>query len=156
MNFFTAEAGASAALAGLIFVGLSINMARILSLPRVPERALQTLVILLVVLIVSSFLLVPGQSSVEISLEILATGGLAWAFSTRLDIGNIRVVGRQQRKWWIQNAALGQAALLSYIAAGVTTLAIGLNGLYWLVPAVVFSFLKAIIDAWVLLIEINR
>lgn len=151
-----AEVGASAALAGLIFVGLSINMARILSLPRVPERALQTLVMLLVVLIVSSFLLVPGQSSTEVALEILATGALAWAFNTRLDIANIRVVAKEQRKWWVQNAALGQTALLSYIAAGIWILATGLDGLYWLVPAVVFSFLKAIIDAWVLVIEINR
>lgn len=151
-----AQVGASAALAGLIFVGLSINMSRVLALPRLPERALQTLVILLVVLIVSSLVLVPGQSIIEIGLELLATGGIAWAFNTRLDIVNLRKVAKEHRKYWVQNAAVDQAALLPYIAGGVSTLAIGLDGLYWLVPAVVFSFLKAIIDAWILLIEINR
>ncbi len=40
-NFFVAEVGASAALAGLIFVGVSINLNRILSLPRLPDRALR-------------------------------------------------------------------------------------------------------------------
>jgi len=32
----------------------------------------------------------------------------------------------------------------------------GTIGLYGLVPAVLFSFLKAIADSWVLLVEINR
>ena len=32
----------------------------------------------------------------------------------------------------------------------------GVDGLYWLVPAVIFSLLKALLDAWVLLVEINR
>jgi len=38
----------------------------------------------------------------------------------------------------------------------VVVLTVGDVGLYWIVPAVIFSFLKAIIDAWVLLVEINR
>jgi len=38
-NFFIAEVGASAALAGLIFFGVSINLTGILSLPRLADRA---------------------------------------------------------------------------------------------------------------------
>jgi hypothetical protein len=148
--------GASAALAGLIFVGLSINMARILSLPRVPERALQTLVILLTALIASSLLLVPGQSTTLMGLEILALGACAWSFNTWLEVGNLRQAQKQYRRYWLQNTTLGQAALLPYLLGGLSTLAFGLDGLYWLVPAVIFSFLKAILDAWVLVIEINR
>ncbi len=37
-----------------------------------------------------------------------------------------------------------------------TLLISGVGGLYWLVPAAIFSFIKAILDAWVLLVEINR
>jgi hypothetical protein len=59
-NFFISEVGAAAALAGLLFVGVSINLTRILSLPRLPNRALLALVILLAILVVSSLLLVPG------------------------------------------------------------------------------------------------
>jgi modulator of FtsH protease len=29
-------------------------------------------------------------------------------------------------------------------------------GIFWIVPAIVFSFIKAVLDAWVLLVEINR
>jgi hypothetical protein len=32
----------------------------------------------------------------------------------------------------------------------------GVGGLYLLVPAIIISFIKALLDAWVLLVEINR
>ena len=32
----------------------------------------------------------------------------------------------------------------------------GEGGLYWGVPAVIVSFVLALLDAWVLLVEINR
>jgi len=46
--------------------------------------------------------------------------------------------------------------MLPYIIAGTAILINGASGVYWLVPAVIFSFLKAILDAWVLLVEFNR
>jgi hypothetical protein len=64
----------SAALAGLIFVGVSINLTRILALPRLPNRAFQALMLLLTVLVVSSLLLVSGQSLPLVSSEVLVTG----------------------------------------------------------------------------------
>jgi hypothetical protein len=73
-SFFVAEAGASAALAGLIFVGVSINLTRILALPRLPNRAFQALMLLLTVLVVSSLLLVSEQSLPLVSSEVLVTG----------------------------------------------------------------------------------
>src|SRR5438128_7015144 len=58
-NFLVAQVGASAALAGLVFVGVSINLARILSISGLPESALEALVLLLAVLVLSSLLLMP-------------------------------------------------------------------------------------------------
>ena len=51
---------------------------------------------------------------------------------------------------------LSQLASLPYVIAGILALAIGTPGLYLVIPAVIFSFIKAILDAWVLLVEINR
>ena len=51
---------------------------------------------------------------------------------------------------------LSQLASLPYVIAGILALAIGTVGLYLVVPAIIFSFIKAILDAWVLLVEINR
>ena len=52
-NFLLAETGASAALTGLDFVGVSINLKRILSLPKLPSRALAALLLLLMILVLS-------------------------------------------------------------------------------------------------------
>jgi hypothetical protein len=45
--FFAAELGAAAALGGLLFVSLSLNLTKILSYPALPVRALIALVLLL-------------------------------------------------------------------------------------------------------------
>jgi hypothetical protein len=155
-SFFTAEAGASASLAGLIFVGLSINLKQIVALSRLPERAIQALVVLLMVLVVSLLFLVPGQSLVEIGLEVLAIGLIGWAVNTFLAIRNTRATPKQYRGQYLQVELLDQLSILLYVAAGIGILIFSDSGIYLLVPATILSFLKSIIDAWVLLIEINR
>ncbi len=155
-NFFIAEVGASAALLGLLFVSISINLTRILSLPTLPGRAFGALMILLVVLIVSSLLLTPGQPTALIGAEILVIGAIGWAVIARIDLG---VLGSarpeyKRRAWGL--IVLNQAALILYVASGIVILSAGKVGLYLLVPAIIASFIKAALDAWVLMIEINR
>jgi len=60
----------------------------------------------------------------------------------------------QYRLPYTLNMVLTQFALLPYIVAGIIVLTRGAGGLYWLVPAIVISFIKALLDAWVLLVEI--
>jgi modulator of FtsH protease len=62
-GFFTAQVASTAALAGLLFVALSVNVARILQYPWLPERAAQTLVVLMGALAISSFMLFPAASA---------------------------------------------------------------------------------------------
>ncbi len=155
-NFFIAEVGASAALLGLIFVGVSINLTRILSIPGLPNRAFLALIILLTILVISSLLLVPAQTVTLIGIEILVVGLIIWIIATSLDVNILRTRQRQYRLPYMANFALTQFALLPYIIAGIIMLTRGAAGLYWLVPAIVISFIKAILDAWVLLVEINR
>jgi len=61
-NFLSAEAGASAALAGLIFVAVSINIKKIIEYKGVPGRAAEALSLLIGVLLISTFGLAPNQS----------------------------------------------------------------------------------------------
>ena len=61
-DFFVASAGASAALAGLVFVAVSIHVERILQFRGLPERALATVLLLLSVVLVTLICLIPGQS----------------------------------------------------------------------------------------------
>ncbi len=77
-DFFVAGAGASAALAGLVFVAVSINIERILQFKGLPERALATVLLLLNVVLISLIGLFPGQTETALGLELL---GVSLAFT---------------------------------------------------------------------------
>jgi hypothetical protein len=155
-NFFLAEAGASAALTGLIFVGVSLNLTKILAMPRLPDRALEALVLLMSVLITSSLLLVPDQPQTLIGAEMTLVGFVTTTLMTRLDLRIRRDTDKQYRRSFLLNMVLSQIASLPYLIAGLLVLAGKINGLYVLVVGMIFSFIKALLDAWVLLVEINR
>lgn len=155
-NFFIAEVGASAALTGLIFVSVSINLTRILSLSNLPERALQALAVLLAILIIASMLLVPGQPLWLNGLEILLAGLIVWSLITTLDIINLRNTDARYRRKVVITMIISQLALLPYLIAGIVILTGSALGLYFVAASIVLSFFKAVMDAWVLLIEINR
>ena len=84
--FFVAEVGASAALAGFVIVAISINLARIISYPWLPGRVAETLVAPTGVLVVSSYMLVPGQQLAALATELFVTGGVMWLMSTVIQI----------------------------------------------------------------------
>ena len=155
-NFLLAEVGASATLTGLIFVGVSINLSKILAEPQLPNRAFEALFLLLDVLLVCSLLLVPGQSLALAGIELLVLQLLVWYVVVRLDISSWRKTEPQYRGNYQQMILVNQVDMLLYVLAAGFLLFNGIAGLYWLVPAVLLSFVKALIDAWVLLVEINR
>jgi len=71
-NLAVASAGAAAALTGLLFVAVSINLKRILEFPQLPDRAAGTLGLLLTILLVAVVLLAPGQPRQATGVEIAA------------------------------------------------------------------------------------
>jgi modulator of FtsH protease len=70
-DLFVASAGASAALTGLLFVAVSVNIHDILKYEGLPARALQTLLLLLSAVVVSLVGLIPGQSTTALGAELL-------------------------------------------------------------------------------------
>lgn len=155
-GFFAAQLGASATLSGLILVGVSINLSKILSAPRLANRAMEALLLLVTVLIVSSLLLVPGQPLTLVGMEVLIIGLLTWTTITVMDVRTWQGAEESYRRLALLQMVMDQMALAPYIIAGITIMLQGLTGLYWLVPAILFSFVKAILDSWVLLVEIDR
>ncbi len=155
-NFFVAEVGASATLAGFVFVAASINLTKIMTYPGLPNRILESLVVLLVVLLISSLHLVPGQSSKFSGGEMLLIGLLAWMMVSQLHVVHLRKVERQHRWQALVEALLGQAAMLPFIITGIVVIASGAESLLWIALGTMCSFLIVFYNAWVLLIEVNR
>jgi hypothetical protein len=155
-DFLMATVGSAAALTGLIFVGVSINITKILSFPKLPDRALLSLVLLLNILVVCSLMLIPGQSYIVVGAEILVISLSVYSFVTGMDRGIYKYTDPEYKKQYRISMVYNQLSLLPYIASAVAILITKENGLYWLVPGIIISFIKAVVDAWVLLVEINR
>src|ERR1700677_4318084 len=110
-NFFLGEVGASAALAGLLFVSISVNQARILALGRTADRGLEALAMLFLVLVVTSLPLIPGQGARLLGGEILAVALATLAGLAPLQIGYVRSLEaihhrRSMVQVWVNRAAV--------------------------------------------------
>jgi modulator of FtsH protease len=150
-----ATAGAAAAPAGLIFVAVSINLEQILKYPALPPRAVETLSITVGLLLVSVFVLVPGQSRTVLGLEALILGAVTAA---ALLVRRIRIPrsANEPLSWTAVPIGVIGAGTLPMVAAGISLIAAGGGGLYWLVPGLVLGFAGAVLNAWILLVEIHR
>jgi hypothetical protein len=154
-DFFVAAAGASAALAGLVFVAVSINVERILQFKGLPERALATVLLLLSVVLISLVGLFPGQSRSALAAELL---GLSLAFAgTILTLTSPRRAGHDLSlahvaSHWLL-VALGT---IPFVVGAVSLFAEAGGGLYWVAAGAILATAGAVANAWVLLVEILR
>ena len=155
-TFLSAAAGATATLTGLVFVGVSINLQRILASPLLADRALEALALLLAPLIASMLGLVPAQGSTLLGAELLVVGLAVWALTVTLQARAVPTLAPELRHQFVQRVCLGQAATLPVVLAGLTLLLHIGGGLYWLAPGLIFATLAGVADSWVLLVEILR
>jgi len=153
-DLFVAAAGASAALAGLVFVAVSINLDRILKYPGLPERGLTTVLTLVSVLIVSLFGLAPGQSHTALGIEYLVVGLITAGFFSRS--ATTSVATSDEPSHMVSALAIALFGSLPFLIGGIAVLTISIGGLYWILAGVITATLGAVANAWVLLVEILR
>jgi hypothetical protein len=153
-TFFVAEVGAAAALTGLLFVAVSINLTKVLAFPQLPGRAGESLMMLMAVLVIASLGLIPAQSRPALGAEILAVAALAWIYPMVLQ--NIAVVPRAPLRWTLTRAITHQMGTVPLVVCGVSMLFGAGGGLYWLAAGALLSFIAAMLNSWVLLVEIQR
>jgi hypothetical protein len=160
-DFFLAQAGAAGVLTGLVFVGVSINLQKIVSNPSsgLAGRAAEALILLVAVLLASVLVLVPGQGPGVLGAEVLVVGLAAWGWIVAIQLPRLRDWGTMRADLcgpFVLRVVLCQVATLPLVIAGVAVLWVGPGGVYWLMAGTVFSILAALFEAWVLLVEINR
>jgi hypothetical protein len=155
-GFFTAEVGAAAALTGLIFVGISINLKRILALPMIANRALQSLLILIAALGILSLLLVPDQSDLLAGVEVMGVTFAMLAVLNGIEIRSWKSIEPKWRRILALHTLEIQIPSIFFLVGGAL-LAGGLPAaLNWFVPATLLSFLIGFVEAWVITVEILR
>lgn len=155
-DFFVAVAGASAALLGLLFVAVSINLERILSYEGLPERALETLLLLLGVLIVSIVGLMPGQGHVALGLELLGIAAVVALIVLRLPQTSPERSGVEPRQWRLSRLVVRLMGTVPLVIGALSVLLEAGGGLYWIAAGIVLAIIGAVANAWVLLVEILR
>jgi hypothetical protein len=155
-EFGEATATAAAALAGLLFIAVSINLRQILDLPSLPSRAALTLFLFATPLIAALLVIVPGQARIALALELAATGLAIGGFEVYLDLTAPK--GEQDTIWRRMLGRIFPAAFSSgcLVIAGVTLGLEAGGGLYWLVPSTIAAIGFGLINVWVLLVEILR
>jgi hypothetical protein len=155
-GFGSAVATAAAALAGLLFIAVSINLRQILDIKSLPSRAAQTLILFGTPLVTAVLLVVPGQARLALGLELIGLGVVVGAGQLYLDLATAHT---DEDTMWRRLAGRVFPALLNcgcLAVAGATYIAQAGGGLYWLVPSVLVALIFGLLNVWVLLVEILR
>ena len=99
-TLFATQAGAGAALTGLVFVALSINLKEILALPGLADRAGEALLLLMFPVVNGLVGVLPQTSSRALGAEFLVIAIFLWSLVTRiLFTGRNAVRGRPPREF---------------------------------------------------------
>jgi hypothetical protein len=154
-DLFVASAGAAAALAGLVFVAVSINIESILKFRGLPERALETVFLLLGVVIVSIIGLIPGVSTTALGILLLVEGVVLALTITLLARASVPEQSAP-RSWLVVGVVLRSIGTVPFIVGAVCLLAESGGGLYWTVGGIIGAIAGGVANAWVLLVEIRR
>lgn len=155
-DFFASVSASSAALLGLLFVSLSINLERILKTAGLTSRASETMLLLAAALIMSLLALMPDRSTGQMGTPVLVVGALVWVWPMLSQIRGLRSGHHQPVMYEVGRFALRQLATVPLLVAGVLLLAGAANGLDWLAVGLMLCIVASLVTAWVLLVEILR
>ena len=155
-TFFSAQVTAGAALTGLVFVALSINLKEILGSAGLAGRAGEALLVLLVPVFAGLAGVLPQTSLAALGAEFLGIGLVGWSAVSLIFLkGHEAVKERPWNEYFIRLVG-AQGAVLPGVVAGGLLLAGDPTGLWWQAVGVGLCIAVGVSDAWVLLVEILR
>lgn len=154
-DFNVAMLGATAALAGLVIVAASVNIAEIVKSATLTSRLAAAIAALVLALVVSAVGLVPGISPLWYGVAVLAATAGAAVFQIHATTVIFRDPAPEDRARLLK-AMLGFAPILCYAVAGVTLAAGHPAGLAIAAAGAILAIVSAIVVSWIALVEVLR
>ena len=139
------------ALTGLLFVAVSIKSDTLSKSVSLRSRAAQTLVLFMTSALAAIVLVAPQPGDAlggELVALAVASGAALYVLDRR---GGHDQTSRVAR--YIERASPNAITQVLFGVAGVTFLVTAGGGLYWLIPAAVFSLVGGVINAWLFLVR---
>ncbi|MFK4837806.1 hypothetical protein ACI3KY_18920 [Microbacterium sp. ZW T2_14] len=154
-EFNVAMVGATAALAGLVIVASSVNIAEIIKSNTLTARLAAAIAALVLAIIVTGVGLVPGVGMLWYGVVIGASTLVAAIFQVHATLVIVRDpdpehVGR------LLKTVLGFAPIIAYAAASIALLLGQPAGLTIAAAATLLAIVSAIVVSWVALVEVLR
>jgi modulator of FtsH protease len=153
---YTAVAGSAAALTGLLFVALSLNLRAILTSPEHRARARETFGGLLSLLVLSVLLLIPGQDRRVLGVELIGGSLVLLLSAMSLQFQTLRTMAFERRVRWVLRLAIFNLGTVTALVAGMSLVVGRFGGLFWLVPTVLISLLWSLSSAWLLVAQVAK
>ncbi|HMJ40289.1 MAG TPA: hypothetical protein VK606_12135 [Verrucomicrobiae bacterium] len=156
-DFYVTAGAASATLAGLLFVGLSLHIRIVVTHPEVRSLARFTLSNYFEILLVSLFLLTPTTESRLTGTELVLVAAVTLALMAPISLRGVRERRARTLSLRVLIWRFG-LSMLAYLALGAMGILFyagdGGNALGWLVGTIVVLFLVAIRNTWDLLVTV--
>jgi hypothetical protein len=154
-TFFVLTGTIAATLTGLFFVAFSLRVRDLQLSVVIRTRAAYLLVLLVVIVVYSAFVLMPGQSRAAVAAEILIVSVISLAYLVgwclprlvRMAVFSVDLVIR-----WIA----GVTGLLLGIGAGISLLIGSGGGLYFLAFGALLLIANEVASAWSLIVGIGK
>jgi modulator of FtsH protease len=155
-SFFIAQVGASAALTGLVFVALSINLSSILGSRSLVDRAGEAVLLLVQPVLVGLAVLAPARSLRTTGLLAGAAAVSGWIMVSWLLVrAREASLDRPASEFW-GRVTLAEVATVPALVGAVVLLTGDSAGFALIALSAALAIVVGIVDAWVLLVEILR
>lgn len=155
-EFNVAMVGATAALAGLLIVAMSVNIGEIMKSSTLPPRAAASIATLVLAIVAGAFGLMPGQGDVAYGIEVIVGAAIASVFQVHA----MRVIARDDpssRFDRIGKSIAGMLPIAGFLLGGALIVAGSAPaGLIAVAVGSVLAVVVAILMAWVVLVEVLR
>lgn len=157
-DFNVAMVGATAALAGLLIVAMSVNISKIMGESSLTGRVASSLATLVLAIVVTALGLAPAQPEWAFGLEVLVASAAAAAFQVHA----IRAVFADRLHSPSTGVRFGKSIagvvpVVAYFSGAVALLAgAAPTGLWLLAIGALLAIASSIVHAWVVLVEVLR